>query len=261
MTIAWNFSTYLTFGTLLTGLIVLLDLGWLKPRRLVSAHAKEPWVIEQARSFFPVLLVVLILRSFLAEPFRIPSGSMKPQLLEGDFIVVNKYAYGLRLPVLRSKFVPIGEPQRGDIVVFHAPFDISQDFIKRLVGLPGDKIEYKNKMLYVNDKPQSQNALGVDYDIDLNGISSTVQKYVEHLEGVPHEIFLRPSKIDQDLPAFHVPAGHYFMMGDNRDNSADSRVWGLVPNDNIVGKAFLIWMSWDSIEHNIRFHRIGTAIQ
>jgi signal peptidase I len=259
--IAWNFSTFLTFGTLLVGLIVFLDHCWLKPRRLVSINLKEPWLVEQARSFFPVLLVVLLLRSFLAEPFRIPSGSMKPGLLEGDFIAVNKYAYGLRLPVLRHKLIAIGEPQRGDVVVFHAPFDISQDFIKRLVGLPGDKIEYKDKVLYVNGKPQPQDYLGVDYDIDLNGASTTVQKYLEDLEGVPHEIFVRSSKIGQDIPVFVVPAGHYFMVGDNRDNSADGRVWGFVPDKNIVGKAFLIWMSWDSLGHTIRFHRIGSKIR
>ena len=261
MEIAWNFSTFLTFGAIFFGLIVFIDKYWLKPRRLVSAELKEPWVIEQARSFFPVLLVVLILRSFLAEPFRIPSGSMKPGLLEGDFIAVNKYAYGLRLPVLRLKFVSIGEPQRGDVVVFHAPFDISQDFIKRLAGLPGDEIEYKDKVLYINGKPQPQEYLGVDYDIDLNGASTTVQKYIENLEGVPHEMFVRPTKMGQDVPPFTVPAGHYFMVGDNRDNSADGRVWGFVPDKNIVGKAFLIWMSWDSLDSTIRFNRMGTKIR
>lgn len=259
--IAWNFSTYLTLGTLAAGLIVLFDRLWLAPQRLVSKNGDLPWLTEQARSFFPVLLVVLLLRSFLVEPFRIPSGSMKPGLLEGDFIAVNKYAYGFRLPVLGTKIFAVGEPQRGDVVVFHAPFDISQDFIKRLVGLPGDTIEYKDKILYLNGEPQHQEYVGVDYDIDLKGYSETVQKHVEDLKGVPHHIFLCPRKEGQDVGPFVVPAGHYFMMGDNRDNSADSRVWGLVPDHNIVGQAFLIWMSWDSLETTIRFGRMGTKIR
>ncbi len=259
--IAWNFSTLLGLATLLTGLMMAIDRLWFKPKRLLSPKAKTPWLTEQVESVFPVLLLVLLVRSFIGEPFRIPSGSMKPGLLEGDFILVNKYAYGLRLPILGTKIVPIGDLQRGDVVVFHAPFNISEDFIKRVVGLPGDTIEYKNKTLYINGQPQLQTVLGVDYDLELTGQSHAVHKQEEALEGHPHTIFIRPSSPSQTIEPFVIPEGEYFVLGDNRDNSKDSRFWGLVPDKYIVGKAVRIWMSWDLLDKRLRSERIWSPIE
>ncbi len=261
MEIAWNFASYLTLGTLACGALAALDQLILKPRRLVSSEAKTPWVIQEVRSFFPVLLIVLLFRSFLLEPFRIPSGSMKPGLLEGDFILVNKYAYGLRLPLGGAKIVSLGALHRGDVVVFQGPFNPSQNFIKRVVGLPGDVIEYKDSTLFVNGEPQEQQTLGVDYDLELSGQSWTVERKTEDLLGLIHEIFVRENSPHMTLPATTVPEGHYFMVGDNRDNSRDSRYWGFVADRYIIGKAFFIWMSWDPIDKKIRFNRIGRAIR
>jgi signal peptidase I len=259
--IAWNFATLLTLGVLVCALLMALDLLWLKPRRLLTVKQSAPWLIVQAEAIFPVLLLVLCVRSFLFEPFRIPSGSMKPGLLEGDFILVNKYAYGLRLPLLGTKVVSIGHLKRGDVVVFHAPFNISEDFIKRVVGLPGDRIEYKHKTVYINGQPQLQTDDGVDYDLELHGQSYTVQKKTEYFtNGISHTLFIRPHVVGQDMPAFVVPEGEYFMLGDNRDNSRDSRFWGLVKDKYIVGKAVRIWMSWDTIDKKIRMERIGNKI-
>lgn len=261
MEIAWNFASILAVATVLCALVLVFDRLWLRPRRLLSSSTKEPWLVVEAKSFLPVLLVVVLLRSFLVEPFRIPSGSMKPNLLEGDFILVNRYIYGLRLPVFGTKFLSISSPQRGDVVVFHAPFDLSQDFIKRVVGVPGDIIEYRHKSLYVNGKEQSKDFLGVDYDVELDGESWTVNKSIEHLGEVDHAIFIRPTREGGELGPIVVPDGHYFVMGDNRDNSKDSRYWGFVPDELLVGKAFFIWMSWDHTDKSLRFSRIGQSIE
>jgi signal peptidase I len=216
---------------------------------------KQPWWIEYSVSFFPVILIVFLLRSFLVEPFKIPSSSMVPTLLVGDFILVNKFTYGIRLPVANKKIVELGSPKRGDVMVFRYPDDPSLDYIKRVVALPGDRLEYRNKRLIINGQPAPMKQLDDYLSRERMQFS---RRFVETLDGTPHEIL-----IDDDAPAAVVPTrtaggncnynttglactvppGHYFVMGDNRDNSSDSRVWGFVPDENIVGKAFFIWLN------------------
>ncbi len=278
---SFNFPALLVLATLVTGGIWLLDAALLAPRRRRLAEAtaggamgvagpvREPVLVEYAKSFFPVILAVLLLRSFLVEPFRIPSGSMMPTLLVGDFILVNKFAYGLRLPVLDTKFLAIGEPQRGDVVVFRFPNDPSTDYIKRFVGIPGDQIEYRNKTLYVNGQPAPQTPLGRYVGVG-SGVGQTGYLHNrEDLTGREHDILINP--MAPDLPMgcrvlangpIRVPPGQYFAMGDNRDNSNDSRCWGLVPDHNLVGKAFAIWMHWDGQRDGlpVEWSRLGNRV-
>lgn len=203
---------------------------------------REPTPVEYARSFFPVLFAVLLIRSFLFEPFQIPTGSMIPTLNVGDFIVVNKYAYGLRLPVVGTKIVDVDKPERGDVMVFVPPHDSSY-FIKRVVGLPGDHILYEDKMLYINGEPVEQ-----EFVAFLRDHNPPVMHLVETLGDVEHDIYVSPnprymgSNFWLKPGGRTVPEGHYFMMGDNRDNSDDSRRWGPVPEENIVGRAVAVWM-------------------
>jgi signal peptidase I len=273
----FDFPTLLVAATFFTGLAWAFDALVWAPRRSrnarqlelqgispqsreVAAALKEPTWIEYCKSFFPVILAVLLLRSFLVEPFRIPSGSMMPTLLVGDFILVNKYAYGIRLPVLNSKIIDIGEPQRGDVVVFRYPKDPSVDYIKRVVGLPGDRIGYYNKMLYINGKPVAQVPAGV-YVGTGSGVSmSGAGKRLEQLGDVQHQILVMPRTPGME-GEYVVPEKQYFVMGDNRDNSNDSRYWGTVPEQNLVGKAFRIWMNWDSANGGVDWERIGRKIQ
>jgi signal peptidase I len=220
---------------------------------------RQPVWIEYSGSFFPVIALVFVLRSFLYEPFKIPSSSMVPTLLVGDLILVNKFTYGIRLPVLNQKIIQINDPQRGDVMVFKYPRDMSQDYIKRVVGVPGDKITYENKRLTVNGVPVKYTALE-DYLDDERLVYN--KQYQEALTGVTHRILnneraptLNPAEVQQfpfkeesctyTYESFTcvVPKGNYFMMGDNRDNSLDSRYWGFVPDKNIVGKAFFVWMN------------------
>ncbi len=267
----FNFPLLLVIATALTGAIWLLDVVWWRPARRAavvkeggdeaapggeagdpqapgSVEPKEPLVVEYAKSFFPIILAVLVLRSFVIEPFRIPSGSMLPTLLVGDFILVNKYAYGLRLPVLNTRIVELGSPQRGDVMVFRYPEDPSVDYIKRVVGLPGDRVSYVNKTIYVNDERIDQQSDG-NSDlarcrafVDGRIVQTASQRRLETLGEVQHAILACPGG-NGIRPDFTVPAGHYFVMGDNRDNSNDSRFWGTVPEENLVGKAFMIWLN------------------
>jgi signal peptidase I len=230
----------------------------------------QPWWLDWTAGLFPVICAVFLMRSFLFEPFKIPSGSMIPTLLVGDLILVNKFHYGIRLPVINKKIVSINEPQRGDVMVFRYPVNPSLDYIKRVVGLPGDEIAYINKRLTINGTPIEQTSLAEFYDED--SLRYSLQ-YSESLMGATHRIL-----VDKDRPPFvppqaiedfpfkencrysgegvvcKVPAGHYFMMGDNRDNSQDSRFWGFVPDENIVGKAFVIWMNFGDFKRVGFFH-------
>ncbi len=272
----FDFPAILVAATLVTGLIWLVDALLFAPKRRQRAAAlakggegddagarekalKEPAIVEYAKSFFPVILAVLLLRSFLVEPFRIPSGSMMPTLLVGDFILVNKYAYGIRLPVLNKKVVDIGEPKRGDVVVFRFPKDPRVDYIKRVVGVPGDHVVYRNKTLIINDRKVAQipegTYIGKGSGLSMSGAS--VRR--EILGDVEHEILVVP-RINGVTADVVVPEGHYFVMGDNRDNSNDSRYWGFVPDQNLVGKAFMIWMNWDPAAGGVAWDRIGTTI-
>lgn len=241
-----DFPFVLTWAVLICGAIWLFDVLVLKPRRVAKLaegeEDKEPIIVEYAHSFFPVLLFVLVLRSFLAEPYQIPSGSMIPTLEVGDFILVNKYAYGIRLPVLGTKIVDIGEPERGDVMVFVPPHD-SRYFIKRVIGLPGDRVRYENKTLYINGERQGYEFVGE--------VLPGVRRYDETVEGHTHATH-RFAGVNRVHPNWlsrgqeiEVPEGHYFMMGDNRDNSDDSRVWGLASEAKIVGKAVAIWLHKD----------------
>lgn len=267
-----DFALLLLLLSLATGSIWLLDMLVLRPKRTaVTGQNEEPWWVEYSKSFFPVILAVFLLRSFLVEPFRIPSGSMIPTLLVGDFILVNKFAYGIRLPVVDKKIIQVGNPKRGDVMVFRYPENPSQDFIKRVIGLPGDTIEYKGKQLFVNGVVQKQRLDG-EYNYWENGMFMHTERYNENLDRHSHPILLNP-----DMPSMRledvgnfpgrnncsytekevrckVPPGNYFMMGDNRDNSRDSRYWGFVPDNMIVGKAFAIWMNFGNLK------RIGSSI-
>jgi signal peptidase I len=268
----FDFPAFLVAATLITGLIWLLDAVAFAPRRRAAAaggKVKEPLLVEYSRSFFPIILIVLLLRSFLVEPFRIPSGSMMPTLLVGDFILVNKFAYGIRLPVLNRKVIALGEPQRGDVVVFRYPRNPSVDYIKRIVGLPGDTIGYRDKTLYINDEPQKQTPIGIYMGVGSGARETGSQEKVEHLDDVDHRILINPRVPDFGFGCqvlirgpVTVPEGHYFAMGDNRDNSNDSRCWGFVSEQNLVGKAFGIWMNWDSNHSGfpVAWDRIGGGI-
>ncbi|MGQ0699775.1 MAG: signal peptidase I [Panacagrimonas sp.] len=256
----FDFAVLLTVLTLLTGLGWAADAFWFarKRRDRIGAGAKPGWLLDFSRSFFPVIFAVLVLRSFVAEPFRIPSGSMIPTLLVGDFILVNKFSYGLRDPVFHHEFLEGARPERGDIVVFRWPRDQSVDFIKRIVGLPGDQVAYRDKILYVNGEVQAQVADGAYTAANLPG--GTAYRLRESMPGHEHHIIVNPENPPQDFEVT-VPAGEYFAMGDNRDGSFDSRGWGTVPERNLVGKAFFIWMSWDGKRSRPNFSRIGTSLR
>jgi len=256
----FDFSFVLVLATLVTGLVWAADSWYFKPRRLARAQAgvlpREPVLVEYSRSFFPIILIVLVIRSFLFEPFRIPSDSMMPTLLDGDFIFVNKFTYGLRLPVLNTEVVDIGEPQRGDVVVFRLPSDPATNYIKRLVGLPGDHVVVRDKRVWINDKLQA-----VELDGVYEGFGHTgAQIATERLGAVPHRVLYIPSRPSYDFDDV-VPEGHFFFMGDNRDNSRDSRFpeVGYVAEDLVVGKAVVIWLNWN-LPHAPIWGRIGGPI-
>ncbi len=256
----FNFELILFYAVVISGVISLFDIFFLAKKRQRAHKKKMPIIIDYARSFFPVLLLVFLLRSFLYEPFRIPSGSLKPTLDVGDLILVNKFDYGIRLPVIHKKIYLLGEPKRGDIMVFRCPYKPSVDFIKRVIGLPGDHISYINKTLYVNGQKALQQFVKNTTDRDDSGMNIDVIEKQEDFFGVKHAIYQMQNHPNDDVKDIVVPQGMYFVMGDNRDGSADSRYWGFVPDENIVGRAKLIWMSWDGFKYTIRWSRIGKSI-
>lgn len=246
----------LTSITLITGVVALLDVLFLVKKR---SDDKPPLLIEYARAFFPVFLLVLLIRSFLICPYKVPTGSLEPTVLPGEFLLVNQYVYGLRLPVFNTKIWSIGEPKRGDITLFRPPHDPSRPFVKRVIGLPGDHVVYRHKILTVNGNVMWQTPFGMDLTTEAD-LPVQVQVKLENLDQVTHKIFIRPGrKMWEDIDVV-VPPHSYFMMGDNRDNSNDSREWGVVPEENLIGRAIVIWMSWDSTRSRVRFDRIGTRI-
>jgi signal peptidase I len=254
-TVAATFEAILFWATMISGIAWFSFILLAKPN---SKGRSEPKWVDYARSFFPILLIVFTLRSFVIEPFRIPSGSMLPTLTIGDFILVNKAAYGIRLPLVHKTLLETGEVKRGDVVVFRFPKEPQIDYIKRVIGLPGDRITYANKKLAINGQEISTLKLGV-YEGKGQGREMTGAGLFEsEMLGHHHHIL-----IDQDMPRrfaheWIVPAGEYFVMGDNRDNSNDSRFWGFVPDDHLKGKAFRVWMHWDS---GIDMSRLGREIR
>lgn len=247
---AFGIEPALALATLVSGAVWL---GWRLAKGKGTEQAdKLPTTVEYARSFFPIFLIVLLLRAFLVEPFRIPSGSMMPTLLVGDFILVNKFAYGIRLPVTKTKLIEIGEPERGDIVVFRWPVNPRLDYIKRVVGLPGDRVRYQQKTLYINGEPQPIELVG-QYRPEGSGMRALGSiEGREQLGATTHPVLINPLAPDFNPSCgflgyreVTVPVGHYLMVGDNRDDSNDGRCWGFVPEENLVGKAFFIWLSWD----------------
>lgn len=264
-----DFALILTVLTLLTGLVWALDKFRLRKRRRARLEAgqattDEPSkLVDYARSFFPLLLLVLVFRSFLFEPFKIPSGSMIPTLWVGDFIVVNKFSYGLRLPVLHTRFLEIGEPERGDVMVFRFPKDERINYIKRVVGLPGDTVTYRNKTLFINGEPVPQEPDGTWLGEGLNRNPPGTRPQLRHefLGEAPHQIVVYPERPAGRTRTWEVPEGHYFVLGDNRDQSSDSRVFEFVPERNLVGRAVRIWMHWDCGRGCVDFGRIGAKIE
>jgi signal peptidase I len=259
-----NFALILFLALVITGLIWLLDTLFLAKGR--ADKAKLPLLVDYSKSFFPVILIVFVLRSFLVEPFKIPSGSMLPTLLIGDFILVNKFEYGIRLPVINKKVIDLSEPKNGDVMVFRYPSDPNINYIKRVVGLAGDRVAYSSdKKLTINGQPVAEQLIG-----DEPGTLGSAKLYTEKLGEAEHQIRkeMQRYRIEPGRE-WVVPQGHYFMMGDNRDNSNDSRYWndpaipkellGMVPDQNIVGKAFAVWMSWPSpkLSNVPNFSRVG----
>ena len=295
----FDFSAILLGLTVLFGVVWGLDRLFLYKKRKAHLDAAgeeyhEPAVVDWSRSLFPVVLVVLVLRSFVAEPFRIPSGSMMPTLDVGDFILVNKFAYGLRMPAFNDKFVSLGEPKRGDVVVFRFPGYLcrddgklvrsgdmscadphakvpSQNWIKRVIGLPGDSIEVHGDELLVNGQRVTADEIGPyvgnpQRTVDETMLNMGATVWTEHLGKLNHMIarmpaYNTPNSIPNDRVPSKVPAGCYLVMGDNRNDSLDSRWWGCMPEQNLAGKAFLIWMSWKGWgTGGVDFSRIGTVI-
>ena len=277
-----NFPLILVIAVAVTGFLALLDVVYFAPRRraAIAQYEKEavalnsevrarletePLLVEYGKSFFTVLAVVFVLRSFIVEPFQIPSGSMIPTLEVGDFILVNKFSYGIRLPVLDKKILEIDDPKRGDVMVFKYPEDTRINYIKRVVGLPGDTITYTaDKRILVNGEPVAEHFLG-----DEPGSLGSAGLYTEQLGAEEHYIRKEARRRIEPEREWHVPADHYFMMGDNRDNSKDSRYWddpsipfelqGMVPDEYIVGKAFAIWLTWPNPKFSSlpSFSRVG----
>ena len=248
-----NLALILTVLTLFTGVIYLLDVFvWHDSRRgTENGSTGRQTLVEYSRSFFPVLLIVLVIRSFVFEPFRIPSGSMMPTLLQGDFIFVKKFAYGLRLPVLETKFIETGEPERGDVVVFRLPNDPSVNYIKRVIGIPGDTVTYEDHRLNINGR-----LVELEQSADA---SAAAPEFIEHLGDRAHRILVTsPYSVNDNT--YTVPEGHYFVMGDNRNNSKDSRFIGAIPETHLVGEAVRVWMHMDGLSWP-RWDRIGTKIQ
>jgi signal peptidase I len=253
----FDFALILFVVVLITGALWAVDLFWLKKRR--GPDVKDPWWVEYGGNLFPVLVVVFLLRSFLVEPFRIPSESMMPTLQDGDFILVNKYTYGVRLPILNQKIINVNEPQRGEVMVFRFPINPSENYIKRVIGLPGDTVAYKNKRLTINDKAvptETQDGYlhskrlyySAQFEETLGkGAHRILNDEIRSANGYDTSDFHRYKENCQyntEGVICQVPEGHYFVMGDNRDNSRDSRFWGFVPEENIIGKAFFIWFNF-----------------
>jgi len=258
-----DFELALFLAMLLAGLIMYWDRVIGRPRRIRQSETgvtlRMPLVVEYSRAFFPVILAVFLLRAFIVEPFRIPSGSMLPSLFIGDFILVSKSSYGIKLPILKTQIVPLGNPERGDVMVFRFPRDPKTNFIKRVIGTPGDVVSYHNKRLSINGEPLPLESVEL-LDWPTEDQDGRVKTFLEQVDTSAHTILIDTLRSSSSMRV-KVPQGHYFVMGDNRDHSNDSRYWGFVPKEFVVGKAFFIWFSWDSAGGGgVNWGRIGNLI-
>lgn len=260
-----DFPLILLSVVVFSGVVVLCDyIFCLAHGEKFLEKKKRNVIIEYSRAFFPVLLLVFCIRSFLIQPYRVPTGSLEPTVLPGDFILVNQFSYGIRFPIWAKKLIPIDEPKRGQIALLYYPVDHAFTFVKRVVGLPGDHISYINKVLYINGKEQPQKYIGIDTRLNDFGQLVTYQIYQEDLNGVKHDIFVIANNPPTNFYNLVVPKNEYLVMGDNRDESDDSRGWGFVPEHDFIGRALFIWMSWDPhAAHwydSIRWDRIGNKL-
>ena len=256
----------LLFFTIATGLVYVVDkILWASERR-ANAIKKPPLIIDYSRSFFPVLLIVLLIRSFIAQNYYVPTSSLAPTVLPGDFLFITQYSYGLRLPVWDTEILKTGKPKTGEIAVFHWPTNYKQPFVKRVIGTPGDHISYINRVLYINGTAAKQKFIGYTTLQDHpNGPRWKMKIMEENLQGVKHKIYRCADTNNCPTPTANfynlvVPKGEYFMMGDNRDDSDDSRDWGFVPQSYFIGKAQFIWLSWNSKTHWIRWNQMGLGL-
>lgn len=261
-----DFPLILFCVVVFTGLVSLTDIiiRVFKHQPAFGKHLKHPLIIEYARSFFPVLLLVFLIRSFVFQPYRVPSGSLEPTVIPGDLIFVNQFSYGLHFPIWNKRLFSVGTPQPGQIALFYFPVNNRINFVKRVIGVPGDKISYIDKVLYLNGQKIPQRFVQNVTRVNDFGQLTSYEEYEETINGVKHDIFVRPDVSGVNFYNVVVPADHYFMMGDNRDESDDSRYWGPVPSNEFIGHALLIWMSWNSTPAHwydyIRWNRIGTLL-
>jgi signal peptidase I len=274
--IGFSFSFILLALTVFTGLVLLVDYIW--QRQCAETRGELPVLIDYSKSFFPVLLIVFLLRSFVAQPYQVPTGSLEPTVVPGDLIFVQQYTYGIKMPVWNKVFIPTTSIKRGDIAVFHYPVNPHLNYVKRVIGLPGDVISYDQKVLTIQKggkgKPivMTQKKLSAGEATEPGQKPQPVEIYQENLAGFEHKIQRMPSRLSVYFHNVKVPAGEYFMMGDNRDDSGDSRYWGFVPAKDFIGKASMVFMSWDSsapwfsskfpyfMRDKIRWNRIGTSL-
>ena len=257
-----DFALILFIGLIFSGGIVLWSHLKKSSQDKENSKDEKPGVVsivvDYSRAFFPVILIVFVVRSFIAEPFRIPSGSMLPTLFIGDFILVDKFRYGIRLPIINFTLIPMSSPKRGEVMVFRYPHDNSTNFIKRVIGIPGDEIIYSDKQLYINGDVVALEKSD-SYEINDSNDEKLVVQFSEIIGDSKHSILTDRSRGSRAM-RISVPEDSYFVMGDNRDHSNDSRFWGFVPEENIVGRAFLVWFSWNSKDGGANWGRIGHGI-
>src|SRR3989338_439691 len=262
---SFDFPLILLAVIVFSGMVTVVDFIFcLCKHEPLFEQKKRPMIIEYARSFFPVLLLVFVIRSFLFQPYRVPTGSLEPTVMPGDFILVNQFDYGVRFPVWNKKIFSVNEPKRGDIALLPYPVDHAFTFVKRVIGLPGDHISYIHKTLYINGKKQPKELVSSVTQLSDYGQLVTYQKYQENLMGVKHDIYVRADQPDNNFYNLIVPKNDYFVMGDNRDDSDDSRYWGFVQERDFIGRAMVVLLNWDSQAthwyNTIRWHRIGNAL-
>lgn len=254
-----DFLNILAFLTLFTGIVSLVDILLQKASK--SSVKKTTIFLDYCRSFFPVLLLVLCIRSFVAQPYRVPTGSLEPTVMPGDFILVTQYDYGLKIPFWDHTIIATSHPKTGQIALFHSPVNPTKlTLVKRVIGVPGDRISYINKVLYINGKEQKQTFIKNTKEVLDNGKTRPAKEYMENLEGVKHLIIINPNMPSHNFKNLIVPKGEYFMMGDNRDDSDDSRFWGFVPAKNFIGQARFVFLNATLSPFHIHWDRIGKVL-